>query len=79
MHAPELLPIVPELVRPVHPLEGFLALRKLEKIFREQKPDIVHTHSGKAGILDVLPPNAPEFRSLFTPFTARRSGIFKAA
>jgi glycosyltransferase involved in cell wall biosynthesis len=49
-----LLTIVPELVRPVHPLKDFLALRKLEKILREQKPDIVHTHSGKAGILGRL-------------------------
>jgi glycosyltransferase involved in cell wall biosynthesis len=46
--------IVPELVRPVHPLNDFLALRKLEKILREQKLDLVHTHSGKAGILGRL-------------------------
>jgi glycosyltransferase involved in cell wall biosynthesis len=46
--------LVPELVRPVHPLKDFLALRKLGNIFREQKPDIVHTHSGKAGILGRL-------------------------
>jgi glycosyltransferase involved in cell wall biosynthesis len=51
---PGLLQIVPELVRPIHPLKDFLALRKLEKIFREQKPGIVHTHSGKAGILGRL-------------------------
>ncbi|MEI9863542.1 MAG: glycosyltransferase family 4 protein [Limisphaerales bacterium] len=43
--------VIPELVRPVHPLKDFIALRKLEKLLREQKPDIVHTHSGKAGIL----------------------------
>lgn len=43
--------IVPELVRPVHPIKDLVALRKLESILREQKPDIVHTHSGKAGIL----------------------------
>lgn len=46
--------LVPELVRPVHPLKDFIALRKLEKILREQKPDLVHTHSGKAGILGRL-------------------------
>ena len=51
---PGLLTIVPELVRPVHPLKDFLALRRLEKIFREQKPGVVHTHSGKAGILGRL-------------------------
>ena len=50
-NSPQLLTIVPELVRPIHPLKDFFALRKLEGIFREQKPDIVHTHSGKAGIL----------------------------
>jgi glycosyltransferase involved in cell wall biosynthesis len=51
---PGLLTLVPELVRPVHPLKDWLALRRLEKILREQKPDIVHTHSGKAGILGRL-------------------------
>ena len=51
---PELLTIVPELVRPIHPLKDFLALRELEKIFRDQNPGIVHTHSGKAGILGRL-------------------------
>jgi glycosyltransferase involved in cell wall biosynthesis len=43
--------IVPELIRAVHPLKDRLALKQLEEILRDQKPDIVHTHSGKAGIL----------------------------
>jgi glycosyltransferase involved in cell wall biosynthesis len=51
---PGLLTIVPALVRPVHPLKDWLALRQLETILREQRPDIVHTHSGKAGILGRL-------------------------
>ena len=46
--------IIPELIRPVHPLKDFIALRKLEKILCAQRPDIVHTHSGKAGILGRL-------------------------
>ena len=53
-NVPGLLTLVPELVRPVHPLKDFIALRQLEKILREQKPDLVHTHSGKAGILGRL-------------------------
>jgi len=53
--------IVPELVRPVHPLKDFLALRALEKILRAQQPDLVHTHSGKAGVLG--------------RFAARRAGV----
>ena len=49
-----LLTVLPELIRPVHPLKDFVALRKLEKIFRNRRPDLVHTHSGKAGILGRL-------------------------
>ncbi len=52
--APEVLLRVPELVRPVHPWKDWRALRRLEKILREQRPDLVHTHSGKAGILGRL-------------------------
>jgi glycosyltransferase involved in cell wall biosynthesis len=48
---PQTVRIVPSLVRPVYPLKDFLALSALTKIFRETKPDIVHTHSGKAGVL----------------------------
>src|SRR5271167_3962516 len=44
---PGLLTIVPELIRPVHPLKDWSARRKLEALLCEQKPDIVHTHSGK--------------------------------
>jgi glycosyltransferase involved in cell wall biosynthesis len=51
---PEILTVVPELVRPIHPLKDFLAPQKLTRILREQKPHIVHTHSGKAGILGRL-------------------------
>jgi glycosyltransferase involved in cell wall biosynthesis len=48
---PNLLKIVPELVRPVHFWKDWRALHHLTRIFYETKPDIVHTHSGKAGIL----------------------------
>ena len=48
---PQVLSIVPSLVRPVHPWNDLLALLRLTKIFRLTRPDIVHTHSGKAGIL----------------------------
>ncbi len=51
---PGLLTIVPELVRPLHPWKDWIALRRLTEIFHETKPDIVHTHSGKAGVLGRL-------------------------
>src|ERR1017187_6736670 len=40
--------IVPERVRPVHPLKDFAATRKLKKILPAQNPALVHTNSGKA-------------------------------
>jgi glycosyltransferase involved in cell wall biosynthesis len=45
---------IPELVRPIHPFKDWLGLRQLERFLRAQKPVIVHTHSGKAGILGRL-------------------------
>jgi glycosyltransferase involved in cell wall biosynthesis len=48
---PQILSIVPSLVRPVHPLRDAAALLALTKILRLTRPDIVHTHSGKAGVL----------------------------
>lgn len=51
---PGALLIAPHLVRPIHPLHDGLALRELTRLLRDQRPDIVHTHSGKAGILGRL-------------------------
>jgi glycosyltransferase involved in cell wall biosynthesis len=48
------LQIVRDLVRPVHPWKDLVALRQLSRLFRHQRPDIVHTHSGKAGVLGRL-------------------------
>ena len=48
---PNLLTLVPELVRPVRPVMDMRALGRLTRIFRDYRPDIVHTHSGKAGVL----------------------------
>ena len=47
----DVLHVEPRLVRPVHPLADFLALRRLTAHFRAARPDLVHTHSGKAGVL----------------------------
>ncbi|HUD45760.1 MAG TPA: glycosyltransferase [Candidatus Baltobacteraceae bacterium] len=49
-----LLTIVPSLVRPIHPVLDAIALMRLTGIFRRTCPDIVHTHSGKAGFLGRL-------------------------
>jgi len=37
--------------RAVRPVDDWRAVGEIERIFRAQKPDIVHTHSSKAGII----------------------------
>ncbi len=51
---PSVLTVEPELVRPVHPWKDWRALRNLTRLLRNRRSDIVHTHSGKAGILGRL-------------------------
>lgn len=42
---------VPDLVREVSPLRDWRCLKQLENLIERIEPDIVHTHSSKAGIL----------------------------
>lgn len=42
---------IPTLVREIRPLKDLGALIALWRLFRAERPDIVHTHSSKAGIL----------------------------
>ena len=43
--------IIDEMIRAIHPLEDLIAYRKIKNILKDINPDIVHTHSAKAGIL----------------------------
>lgn len=45
---------VDSLVREVSPLRDLLALLRLTNLFLQEAPDVVHTHSSKAGILGRL-------------------------
>ena len=45
---------IDEMVREISPWKDFKAYIKLKKYFREQKFDVVHTHSSKAGIIGRL-------------------------
>jgi len=42
---------LPSLVREVRPMEDLTAFLTLFRLFRREKPHVVHTHSSKAGIL----------------------------
>ena len=43
--------VVDEMIRAIHPVKDIIAYQKIKDLLREIQPDIVHTHSAKAGIL----------------------------
>lgn len=52
--AREHLAIIPDLLREISPVRDYRGLRQLVDLFKKIKPDIVHTHSSKAGTLGRL-------------------------
>jgi glycosyltransferase involved in cell wall biosynthesis len=79
--------IIPELKRSINPLSDYFAYKKIKKIIKEYKPDIVHTHASKAGAIGRLAAwscNVPVivhtfhghvFKGYFSKF---KTNIFKA-
>ena len=49
--APEGALVVPELVREIRPGKDAAALLRLTRIFAKERPDIVHAHTYKAGVI----------------------------
>ncbi|HPC96239.1 MAG TPA: glycosyltransferase family 4 protein [Sedimentisphaerales bacterium] len=43
--------VIDEMRRAIEPVKDFVSYRRLKKLLRQLQPDIVHTHSAKAGIL----------------------------
>ncbi len=46
--------VIEEMRRSINPLQDYFAYRRIKKIIREFKPDIVHTHASKAGAIGRL-------------------------
>ncbi len=46
--------LVPSLVRPIHPRQDVQCYRVLKSLLRSYRPDVVHTHSAKGGMLGRL-------------------------
>lgn len=46
--------LVPSLVRPISPWQDFVALWSLIRLLKQERPELVHTHTSKAGVLGRL-------------------------
>jgi glycosyltransferase involved in cell wall biosynthesis len=79
-HGAERFIYVPEMTREISPFKDLAALRRLYRLFCEDRPDIVHTHSSKAGVLARLAARAAGVnRILYSPrgyaFLQRDRGV----
>jgi hypothetical protein len=52
------LALVPSLRRAIHPWRDLASYRALQRVLREFRPDVVHTHSAKGGFLGRLAAHA---------------------
>ena len=43
--------VVPQLRRAIHPWRDWASYRRIKRLLRDFRPDVVHTHSAKAGVL----------------------------
>lgn len=58
--------IVPDLVRPISPLNDLKAVKNVKKILQQKQPDLVHCHSSKAGIIGRIAAHACHIPAIFT-------------
>lgn len=56
---------VPEMTREISPASDLEALRKLRALFAEHRPDVVHAHSSKAGVLARAAAKAAGIKTVF--------------
>jgi len=56
---------VPEMTREISPARDLAAFRKLRALFVEHRPDVVHAHSSKAGVLARAAAKAAGVKTIF--------------
>jgi glycosyltransferase involved in cell wall biosynthesis len=61
--------VLPNLVQPIQPAKDALALREIVRLLRQTSPDLVHTHTSKAGILGRVAAWVCDIPAIFTAHT----------
>lgn len=76
---PGLFSVEPSLVRPVAPARDVVALFRLIRLCRAERPDIIHTHSGKAGVVGRLAARAARVPIILHTIHGPSFGPFQGA
>lgn len=58
---------VKNFTRSINPKQDIKALKEIKKLIKEEKPDIIHLHSSKAGILGRLAVNGNKIKMFYNP------------
>ncbi len=58
------LAILPALQRAIHPVRDLESYRAIKRVLREFRPDVVHTHSAKGGILGRMAADALKVKAI---------------
>ncbi len=61
--------VLPDLVQPMRPWQDFRALSQCVRLIRESRPDLVHTHTSKAGTIGRVAARICGVPSIFTAHT----------
>jgi glycosyltransferase involved in cell wall biosynthesis len=61
--------LIPSLVQPLSPVKDLAALEQCRRLIREIKPDLVHTHTSKAGLIGRAAARLTGVPSVFTAHT----------
>ena len=61
--------VLPNLVRPIRPAKDVMALLDIISLLRRTRPDVVHAHTSKAGVLGRLAAKLTNIPAIFTAHT----------
>jgi len=61
--------IIPRLVHPISPRKDVQAILEVTRLIRAVRPDVVHAHTSKAGVIGRLAARAVAVPSVFTAHT----------
>lgn len=58
--------VIPEMARPIRPVKDYRAYKKLVSLMADLRPDLIHAHSSKAGVVARMAADKLGIRSIFT-------------